>query len=52
MNFQAGRDWYAIEKIEENLYNVKRQGSGDYEQYETDKAGVEKLKAQAISEII
>ena len=52
LQFQSGEDWYTIKEIKEGEFLVSRQGSGDYEQYETDEKGVEKLKRTATGEIL
>ena len=52
LQFQSREDWYTIKEIKEGEFLVSRQGSGDYEQYETDEKGVEKLKRTATGEII
>lgn len=52
IQFLSGQDWYTIEEITNGHFDVKRQGDGDYERYETDEEGMEKLKATATGKII
>ena len=52
MQFLIDGDWITIEKLADDRYNVIRDGNGEYEQYEIDRAGVERLKEQATGEII
>ena len=41
-------DWYTVVSLGKGKYEVTREGSGDYEKYETTQEEVERLKKLAI----
>lgn len=52
VQFQAGRDWNTIERLENGMLMVSRQGNGDYEYYEVDEKSANRLIDSATSELL